>query len=378
MINTLVEIEHIQDFSEQGFYSRSYLAFDKRLNRKVAVKDIIYENLTSESDFEKYFEEAYKVSMAAHPRVLPIYYVGLDHNDTDVIPRIVSCYFNNGSLNSYLEKISTQGRSICLDEAIRFVHDIIQGMIHLHMLDIVHLDLKASNIFIGDDRKLVIGDFGQAKFIKDGIIKDASNIYPAITPKEVLKMKSADKTADIYQFGMLLFSIFCYSDYRNAIDNNYQINTEKLKTLFRDKPDNVEELKKEFSSNIKRYFKDVNAGVFPDKSSYPLIVPKKIQDIIHKCLEPDIKNRYNNFYEIQADLNDFIFPKDVSQLYQDFASNSLNFLKDQKPCTLSIVEVAGKYQINATKNGRSVSGCCKTAVTPAKLPKLLLTLVDQI
>ena len=56
MINTIVEIEHIKDFDEQGFYSKSYLALDKRLNRQVAVKDIIYENLKSDADFEKYFE----------------------------------------------------------------------------------------------------------------------------------------------------------------------------------------------------------------------------------------------------------------------------------------------------------------------------------
>jgi len=55
MINTIVEIEHKADFPEQGFYSKSYLALDKRLNREVAVKDIIYENLTSTDDFEKIF-----------------------------------------------------------------------------------------------------------------------------------------------------------------------------------------------------------------------------------------------------------------------------------------------------------------------------------
>jgi hypothetical protein len=43
MINTIVEIVHEVDFAEQGFYSKSYLAIDKRLNRQVAVKDIIWE-----------------------------------------------------------------------------------------------------------------------------------------------------------------------------------------------------------------------------------------------------------------------------------------------------------------------------------------------
>jgi len=196
MINTLVEIEHKEDFSEQGFYSKSYLGFDKRLNREVAVKDIIYENLTSDDDFEKYFQEAYKLSLASHPRVLPVYYVGLDHNSSmEKIPRIVTHYFKNGSLQGYMKSIYDSGRTLALDEVIRFSHDILQGMIHLHSLDIMHLDLKASNIYIGDDNKLVIGDFGQARFIKDGIIHDKVDLYPALMPLEHVTKKALDKNS---------------------------------------------------------------------------------------------------------------------------------------------------------------------------------------
>ena len=379
MISTIVEIEHRKDFSEQGFYSKSYLGFDKRLNREVAVKDIIYENLTSESDFENYFEEAFKLSLASHPRVLPVYYVGLDHNGgAESTPRIVTYFYKNGSLNSYLEKVYSQNRTLSLDEIIRYAHDIIQGMIHLHVLDIVHLDLKASNIYIGDDGKMVIGDFGQAKFIKEGIIHNVGNIYPAIIPAEAKKNKAVDKTADIYQFGMLLFSMLCYDQYRNAIENTYKIGTNTLKTIFRDKPDNVAELKKEFNENVKAYFNAINTSVFPDRSLYPYYVPVKIQDIIHKCLEPLATNRYNNFYEVQKELNDFIFPDNAYDFYQDLATNNLHFMKDKKPCVMTITETAGKFRINSTKNGQIVSRCCKSDISPAKLKKELFTFAKEI
>lgn len=162
MINTIVEIEKIRDFEEQGFYSHTYLAKDKRLGRLVAVKDIVYANITSDSDFDRYFDEAVKLSLASHPRVLPVYYVGKDHKDSDSeLPRIVTCYYKNGSLNQHLQAVAAKGQTLPLDVLIRFSHDIIQGMIHLHALDIMHLDLKASNVYIGDDGKLVLGDFGQ-------------------------------------------------------------------------------------------------------------------------------------------------------------------------------------------------------------------------
>lgn len=379
MINTLVEIEHKSDFSEQGFYSKSYLALDKRLNREVAVKDIIYENLTSESDFEKYFEEAYKLSLASHPRILPVYYVGLDHNGGEQItPRIVTYFYKNGSLNSYLEKIYSQFRTLGLDEVIRYAHDIIQGMIHLHVLDIVHLDLKASNIYIGDDGKMVIGDFGQAQFIKEGIIHLPVNIYPAITPNEANKKKVVDKTADIYQFGLLLYSMLCYDQYRNAIENVYSISTSTLKTIYRDKPENVADLKKEFNANVKAYFNAINSDEFPNRSAYPYYVPAKIQDIIHKCLEPVVSNRYNNFYEVQKDLNDFIFPDKASDFYQDLTTNNIHFIKDDKPCVIAITENAGKYSLSSTKNNQAVNRCCKSDVTFARLRKELFTFAKEI
>lgn len=379
MINTLVEIEHKQDFPEQGFYSKSYLALDKRLNREVAVKDIIYENLTSTDDFEKYFEEAYKLSMATHPRVLPVYYVGIEHNGgEEAIPRIVTCFFKNGSLNAYLEKVYATNRTLSLDEIIRYAHDIIQGMIHLHSLDIVHLDLKASNIYIGDDGKMVIGDFGQAKFIKDGIIHDHVDLYPALAPVEAIAKKALDKTTDIYQFGLLLYSMVCFNKYRDAIENTYKISTAQLKQIYRVKPDNVAELKAEFKANMKLFTTAIKDLKFPNRTDYPYYVPKKIQEIIHKCLEPVVANRYNNFYQIQADLNDFLFPHGVSELYQDLGTNNLHFTKEEKPCIISVTPEGQKFTVKATKNGRAVAKCNKSDVSEAKLQKVLLNFAVEI
>lgn len=379
MINTIVEIEHESDFEEQGFYSKSYLAIDKRLNRKIAVKDIIYENLTSDDDFGKYFEEAYKLSLALHPRVLPVYYVGLDHNqDDEVIPRIVTCFFKNGSLNNYLQSLYAENKTLALDEVIRYAHDIIQGMIHLHALDILHLDLKASNIYIGDDGKMVIGDFGQSKFIKDGIIHEHVDLYPALAPVEAVTKKAFDKTTDIYQFGLLLYSMVCYPQYREAIENTFKISTSQLKIIYRDKPDNIEELKTEFKANMKLFITAIKDSSFPNRTDYPYYVPKKIQEVIHKCLEPLVANRYNNFYEIQADLNDFVFPKGVSEFYQDLETNNLHFIKEEKHCVISIAPNGTKFDISSTKNGRKVNECHKSDVSQAKLHKVLFTFAEEI
>lgn len=379
MINTIVQIEKVKDFDEQGFYSKTYLATDKRLNRPVAVKDIIYANITSDADFEKYFDEAYMLSFATHPRVLPVYYVGIDHNGGDEkIPRIVTSYFKNGSLNSYIQRVYATNKTLALDEIIRYAHDIIQGMIHLHALDIVHLDLKASNIYIGDDSKMVIGDFGQSRFIKDGIIFEPPDLYPANAPIEASTKKVLDKTTDIYQFGLLLYAMVCYNKYREALETTYKINTENLNQIYRVKPANVEELKTEFKANMKLFTTAIKYSAFPDRMDYPYYVPRKIQEIIHKCLEPVVANRYNNFYQIQSDLNEFAFPKGVTGFYQDLHTNNLHFVKEEKPCIISVTPNGAKYDISSAKNGRNVSACTESNVSQAKLSAKLFTFAQEI
>ena len=379
MISTIVEIEHIKDFAEQGFYSKTYLANDKRLKRQVAVKDIVYENLTSDSDFEKYFEEAYKLSIATHPRVLPVFYVGLDHGEGETkIPRIVTPYFKHGSLNAYLQKVYSTNQTLALDEVIRYAHDIIQGMAHLHSLDILHLDLKASNIYIGDDLKMVLGDFGQARFIKAGIVHDKVNLYPVLSPIESLTKKAIDKTTDIYQFGLLLYSMLCYNKYREAIETTYQISTAHLNQIYRVKPDNVEELSDAFKANMKLFATAIKSSSFPNRTDYPYYIPPKIQEIIHKCLAPKVEDRYNNFYQIQADLNDFTFPKGVTEFHQNLLTNNIHFIKDEKPCIISVTPNGAKFDITSSKNDRNSSDCTTTNISPAKLSSKLFTFADEM
>jgi eukaryotic-like serine/threonine-protein kinase len=245
-------------------------------------------------------------------------------------------------------------------------------------LDIVHLDLKASNIYIGDDFKMVIGDFGQSKFIKEGIIYNPRDIYPAIMPVEVGTKKAIDKTADIYQFGLLLYSMLCYDKYRDAIENTYKISTANLMKIFRIKSDNFAELKSEFNANMKLYVAAIKGGIFPNRNDYPYYVPTKIQEIIHKCLEPVVENRYNNFYQIQKDLNEFIFPDGVSDYYQDLTTNALHFVKEEKQCVITITKNEDRYAVIGTKNGRNNADCDKTNISKAKLPKLLLTFASDL
>ena len=381
MIETLVEIEHREDFPEQGFYSRTYIALDKRLNRIVAVKDIEAGVIESKESVEHYFEEAQKLSMAAHPRVLPVHFVGL-HHDASVggigSPRIVTTFLKNGSLNKCLEAIYAQNRTINLSKGIRYAHDIIQGMIHLHALDILHLDLKASNVFIGDDNKLVIADFGQSKMLNEDGVVQIDSLYPSILTPENVKKKVADKTSDIYQFGVLLYSIFNYDYYRHALDMHYEVNTERLREAFKN-PDATPEMKKTCSANIGKIIADIKSGSFPSREHYHHYIPKIIQGVIQKCLAVNVVDRYQNFYDIQSDINKLTLTNDAHDIHEDLTTGFVNFEKDGVTCIIEIEENANKrYNIKVFKNKRAKNAYNKNELTRLQLSNEIESIINGI
>lgn len=383
MILTTVEIEKIKDFDEQGFYSSAYLALDKRLNREVAVKDINVGVKVTEEVLEEYFHEALKLAQSEHPRILPVYFVGFCSTNGDseeTIPRVVTKYMSNGTLTNVLSEYYDQGLTFPLDRIIRYSHDIIQSLIHLHSLDILHLDLKASNIFIGDDGKLVIGDFGQSRFLENGIVSDASNLYPSIAPDEFAKKGVVDKTADIFQFGILLFSMCNYDTYRNLIENEYTIDVETLKGLFADPANKDKEAIKQFSDNLKRYKKDLKEGLFSNGKNCYNYIPGKLIDIIRKCIEPKVADRYNNFYEIQEDLNAIIFPKGVSNYCEILGEEKIIFDLDGVECSIeySIDPKSKKFTLNPFKGAQNVKRKLVTNVTDTTLRKKLFNLAAEL
>lgn len=383
MIETLVEIRHLEDFSEQGFYSKSYKGEDLRLNRIVAVKDIHSSEVQSKETVEKYFEEAQRLSLAAHPRVLPVYFVGLNKSeegdDQFGTPRIVTKYIKSGSLNQLLQSTFSTGKTLELGTSIRYIHDVIQGMIHLHSLDILHLDLKASNIFIGDDNKLILADFGQSKMINEDSLVKLNNIYPSILTPEGIRKNVGDKTTDIYQFGVLLYSIFNYDIYRHEIEANYKVNTAVLNKLFNGEEDQVDPAEKEeFKGNMKRLAADIRNGIFPDRELNHYYVPKVIQEIIKKCLEPQVGDRFQNFYQIQTELSKLNTTNEVQDLVQNLETKRITFTKLGVNCYLEVEETGNRYQLSVFKNNRAKNTLNKDNLTRLQLSSAIQSAINDI
>jgi NIMA (never in mitosis gene a)-related kinase len=78
----------------------------------------------------------------------------------------------------------------------------------IHKKNLIHRDLKPENIFFKSDLKLIIGDFGVAKQLKNGTIHANTQIgtFQYMAP-EILRNEKYSNKVDIYALGCIIYEL---------------------------------------------------------------------------------------------------------------------------------------------------------------------------
>jgi WD40 repeat protein/tRNA A-37 threonylcarbamoyl transferase component Bud32 len=134
-----------------GSMASVYSAYDKQLDRKVAIK-----LLHDESDFTRLQREALALARLAHPNVVQVHEVGM----------------SNEQLFVAMEFVAGQSLRHWIRSGERSVEQIIEvylqagfGLAAAHAEKIVHRDFKPENVLVGDDGRVRVVDFGLARSI---------------------------------------------------------------------------------------------------------------------------------------------------------------------------------------------------------------------
>jgi eukaryotic-like serine/threonine-protein kinase len=183
----------LDELIAEGGFAQVYRAYDKELQRTVAVKVPKPSKLESNNAF---LAEARRAGRLKHDGIVPVHDVGTD-GDTVFI---VSEYLEGGSLADRL----TQGK-INQDDAIRWVTEIADALEYAHLNGVIHRDIKPANI--------VIDHHGRAKLTDFGIAQSASksgSFAPSLgtlryMAAEQLQGACADHRSDIYSLAVVLY-----------------------------------------------------------------------------------------------------------------------------------------------------------------------------
>ncbi|KAF9245050.1 kinase-like domain-containing protein [Melanogaster broomeanus] len=146
-----------------------------------------------------------------HTNVVPLLGVATGFG---LLPAMVSPWFKNGSLSSYLARDKVMN----ISDKQRLLRDIAAGLGYLHSQDVVHGDLHSDNVLVDDNGRACLTDFGLSLIVQEfeGTSYLKSSVCGAIrfADPELVRRANADgnvvyptKPSDIYSFGGLMLHV---------------------------------------------------------------------------------------------------------------------------------------------------------------------------
>jgi eukaryotic-like serine/threonine-protein kinase len=205
-----------------GGMGEVYRARDTRLNRDVAIKVLPQAFAADAERLRRFEQEAKAASALNHPNILVIYDIG----ERDGAPFLVMELLEGETLRERLRSGPLPVRK-ALDIAMQTAH----GVAAAHEKGIIHRDLKPANIFVTNDGRVKILDFGLAKLTEQN---QSSSISETQSPTrtsgghaqtegrteagvvlgtagymspEQVRGKPADARSDIFALGTILYEM---------------------------------------------------------------------------------------------------------------------------------------------------------------------------
>ncbi|MEA4906914.1 MAG: serine/threonine-protein kinase [Anaerolineaceae bacterium] len=196
---------HILEQIGIGGMAVVYKAFDTRLECDVAVKFIRMERLTpeiAEKALKRFEREAKAVAQLTHPFIVKV----TDYGEFRGVPYLVMPYLPGGTLKQYT------GNPMTYSPAARLLLPIAHALEYAHSQNVLHRDVKPSNILITQDRQPMLTDFGVAKLLEleDGQTLTGTGVGIGtpeyMAPEQVLGY-AIDGRADVYALGMVFYEL---------------------------------------------------------------------------------------------------------------------------------------------------------------------------
>ncbi len=187
-----------------------YRAHDTRLDRNVAIKVLNEAAVTNPTRVERFKREARAVARLSHPNIMEIHDFGTEGNVTFAVMELLE----GVDLRQHMD----QGR-IAVREAMKIARQVAEGLEAAHSEGVVHRDIKPENLFLNNDGRLKILDFGLAHLraplgadasdIRTLSLTDAGTVLgtPRYMSPEQIRGQEINCSSDIFSLGCVTYEM---------------------------------------------------------------------------------------------------------------------------------------------------------------------------
>ena len=187
----------------KGAMGMVYEGFDPVIERKVAIKTILAENLEAfdlEEATARFKREAQAAGRLQHPGIVAVYEYG---NEADMA-FIVMEYVEGRELKAALQS----GNRFEVIEIFEIMKQLLTALDYSHKQGVVHRDIKPANLMLLPGPKVKIMDFGIARLESSSLTQAGTVVgTPTHMAPEQLMGIPADGRADIWSSGVILYEL---------------------------------------------------------------------------------------------------------------------------------------------------------------------------
>ncbi|CAM8951281.1 unnamed protein product [Rhodiola kirilowii] len=172
---------------------------------KVAVKRLSGDCSQMEREFQA---EVEALSRAQHKNLVSLQGYCIHGNDR----LLIYSYMENGSLDYWLHERIDVGSSLKWDTRLKIGQGAARGLAYLHKVcepNIVHRDVKSSNILLDENFEAHLADFGLSRLLRPNDTHVTTDLVGTLgyIPPEYSQTLSASFRGDVYSFGVVLLEL---------------------------------------------------------------------------------------------------------------------------------------------------------------------------
>jgi eukaryotic-like serine/threonine-protein kinase len=189
----------------QGGMGQVYLAEQRSLKRKVALKILRGDLAANATSLQRFKQEAEAVAQATHANIVQVYAFG----EADGLTYMALEYVEGRNLKEYLTKKGPPELLL----ALSFMRQIAAALQRASELGIIHRDIKPENILLTRKGEVKVADFGLSRVVNGDqqplnlTQSGVSMGTPLYMAPEQVEGKPVDSRTDIYSFGVTCYHL---------------------------------------------------------------------------------------------------------------------------------------------------------------------------
>jgi uncharacterized protein (DUF2249 family) len=195
----------IQKEIAKGNFGVVYRGLYKIGNIPVAAKALKFNY--SKKDLCDFIKEAYIVNQLHHPNIVDFYGVVQAVSP----PYLVLELMENGALDLFLIQFRNQRP---LHVLIRYIGDVVAGMVYLSNRKFIHRDLAARNILVSWDEHCKISDFGLTRKMdsQSMYVSQGGRVAIKWAAPEALTDQQYTNASDVWSFGIVMWEVMTFAE----------------------------------------------------------------------------------------------------------------------------------------------------------------------